>query len=246
MLFGRNKEHKNRRVVDIHSHILPGVDDGAESIEDSMRMLEIASNNGITDIICTPHFKEYLNTINKQEILRVFKQLDIQKTIYGIDINLYLGNEVLYTNGVIDKADDYYNLNNSNYMLVEFDPRTSYIKIINDLKNLKRLGLFVVLAHIERYVTIAENIKYVKEIKDMNILIQVNANSVINKNDKETYKFVNKILKKKYVDFIASDAHSSYIRTPAIKETIKYLYKKYDEEYVDGILYKNAIKYLGV
>lgn len=239
------KNSKVLKVIDIHSHILPCLDDGASSLDIAINMARIAQNNGVSDMICTPHNKIGMENTSKREIDLNVEFLQALLDANEINIKLHSGNEIMATKS-LDFDRDFVPLNNSDYVLLEFEPTASYEKIKNQIDNFMRMGFNTVLAHVERYVCLNDELKRISHLKDMGCLIQVNSHSVINKERKEVYAFVHKLLKKKYVDFISSDAHDDVDRKPEFIECSNLLYKKYNSDYVDGILYLNAINYLGV
>ncbi|MDO4501289.1 MAG: hypothetical protein Q4B60_08500 [Erysipelotrichaceae bacterium] len=247
-MFGfKSKKKENLNVVDIHCHILPGIDDGSKDMKESLEMLRIAEKEGITDIILTPHHKEQMGGLNSEEVNKLFAELQAEKDANNIKVNLYLGSELMYSSSLIINGElNDLRLNNSNFLLMEFNPSISFTKLRTALVNLTRTGSNIILAHAERYMCLVDNFDYVEDLIDCDILFQVNANSVINKDNKKMYNFVHKLLKNEYVDFVATDAHSSQFRAPEIADCAKVLYKKYDHEYVDEILYLNAYRYLGV
>ena len=127
--------------------------------------------------------------------------------------------------------------------MVEFKPSDSYYFIYRYLDNLTRNDIKPILAHVERYDEI-NSIEKVKDIKELGVLIQTNYQTVLE--DRSWTSFTKKLLKNRLIDFVSSDAHDCDKRSLNMKECAEYLYKKYNEEYVDEILYRNAIDYLGV
>lgn len=238
------KKEKVIKIVDMHCHILPQVDDGAKNFEESLKMAKTAVSNGVKAIIVTPHFKEYKRIIPKQEILDRINQLKALLRENDVSLDIYPGNEIMryeaFSEGDVSNVFD---LNGSSYYLVEFKPSDSYSFIYRYLDNLTRNDISPILAHIERYDEI-NTIEKVKEIKDLGVLIQVNYKTI--KEDKSFNSFIKKLLKNKLIDFVSSDAHDDDERSYNIKECVSYLYRKYDETYVDDIVYQNAIDYLGV
>ena len=200
-------------MFDIHTHILPNIDDGSSSIEDSIQMVLDLKEQGINSIILTPHFDIYQNRCNHNtnyiEEFNNFKK-EIEKR--NIDINLYLGNEIFYTSKVYKylKEKKVFPLGNTNKVLIEFS-------FIDEIKNIEDIiyefkieGYEVIIAHVERYDY--ASYKLIKSWKEQGALIQVNASSFYE--TRKTKRLVRKLLKNKLIDYIASDIHSfrkSYI-----------------------------------
>lgn len=200
-------------MFDIHTHILPNIDDGSSSIEDSIQMVLDLKEQGINSIILTPHFDIYQNRCNHNtnyiEEFNNFKK-EIKKR--NIDINLYLGNEIFYTPKVYKylKEKKVFPLGNTNKVLIEFS-------FIDEIKNIEDIiyefkieGYEVIIAHVERYDY--ASYKLIKSWKEQGALIQVNASSFYE--TRKPKRLVRKLLKNKLIDYIASDIHSfrkSYI-----------------------------------
>jgi len=233
----------NKKFIDIHSHILFGVDDGAKDIKQSIKLLEEAKSIGLTDIICTPHinFKEISKKDTIEENMRLLKE-EASK----LDINLYFGNEVLLTNESVDMILDksINTLNNSKFVLVEFkrNEELNMKKVLSNLEDIKDIGYVPILAHPELYHNYRK-IKYIKMFKEKGILLQLDASSILKKNNKRRiYKFSRKLLKNKLVDFMASDCHSNVKRNYLIfNEAYEKAYKKFDKEYIHTICYENPL-----
>lgn len=205
-------------MFDIHTHILPCIDDGSESIEESINMLEDAIKQGITDIIFTPHFDTYQNKCNLDTNYQLefdnFKK-EVEKR--NLKINLYLGNEIYYTKGVYQflRNKKIFPLGNSNKVLVEFSYEKFRHNIEDVIYEFYVEGYQTIIAHAERYNY--SNLKLIKKWKEKGALIQVNASSFYG--DKKRKKLAVKLLKHNLIDYIASDIHS--FRKNNIKQFIE-------------------------
>lgn len=197
-------------MVDIHTHIIPFVDDGSDSLEDSIEMVRHAISIGVSTIYCTPHYIKGRYEKSIDEIKENFDLLVNEVKRLNLPITLYLGQEILYTGeeDIIKMLNEnkLLTLNNSKYILLEFP----FVREIDDLGeliyNFSCYDYKVIIAHIERYEWM--DLKKVYELKNEGALIQINADSLLKLTDKKEYKFVKKLLKLKLVDFIASDTHS--------------------------------------
>lgn len=233
---------------DIHNHILPGLDDGASNIEETKNMLHVAYKEGIRHIIATPHFREDRFPTSKQDVNLAYektKEIILQE---GLDISLYLGNEVYFSHNVSELLvnNGIFTLAGSDYVLVEFSPSSSYQYIKSALQTLIINGFFPILAHFERYNNIINNWDYIDEFYNMGVYFQVNASTVIGSIIKKPTRFVRKLIKYDMVDFIATDAHndnSGYSsRTPTISTCVSYLQKNYGQDLVYRLLHLNPSK----
>ncbi len=192
-------------MIDIHAHILPFVDDGSDSIEQSLEMLRAEIEAGVTDVICTPHYRfDFMP--DKESVLSSFEMLTQAVKDNGLNINLYLGQEIFVDRDIREllREQKVFSLNNGKYILVEFDlmfkrniPETIY--------ELKRLGYIPIVAHIERYFYV--NIETCFEVKRYGGLIQVNASSIVGREKRSYAKLIKKLFKFGLVDFVSSDTH---------------------------------------
>lgn len=227
------------KYIDIHCHLINDVDDGAQNLEQSLRELIIARKIGLKNIICTSHICHGKN--NKLE--KIENNLEILKQYSKkLGINLYLGNEILYSNDVINllKEGKITSLNETKYLLVEFrrSENMDFDNLISLLEDLIDHGYIVILAHPELY-PYYHKLEYMKRLKQEGILLQLDASSMIKRNRK-IYKFSKKLLKNHLIDFVASDNHCDKKRNYYIfKKAYKKIKRRYNKEYVNNIFYNN-------
>ncbi len=234
---------KLRRIVDMHIHILPGVDDGAKHMVETMKMLKLAAREGITDMIVTPHYKEGQRNLSPEEILEAIRNVERSAKMINVGIRLYPGSEVYYFHGMEEEleAGKICTLNYTDYVLVEFSPQESFTTIWNAMDKLVSYGYSPILAHVERYQCMLDDWHNVKQLKRLNVGIQMNATAVTGEDGRKVKKLASVLLSNQIVDYIGTDAHHAKgSRTPQIKKCESLLLKKYDPRYVKQILYKNA------
>lgn len=231
-------------IIDIHSHILPGVDDGSDSLETSYRMLEIASKNGISQIILTPHNKPAHRNVPPYRIVERMKQLQDGLDIRQIGIKLYPGSELYYRDGLTEELEygEAMTLAESHYVLTEFSPSAEYEYIRNGIYSLQMHGYRPILAHVERYRNICLKPERAAELTEMGCYIQVNAGSIMGTFGFAARQFTKKLLKQQLVSFIASDAHDIGRRTPHLADCAEYVAKKFGKDYRQEILYDNPMR----
>lgn len=235
----------DKGFADIHCHILPGVDDGARSIEEMQKMLDIAYEDGIRIICFTPHIRRPWLDLKPSDILESYVQAKRYAELLSSDIKLCIGGELLYSYEVVDEhPEKIRTMNETDVVLVEFMPDVSYKEMIRDLSNLQQDGYICMLAHIERYEVLRSDIKAVEHLYRMGIILQVNASSITRPRDHKHKKFVHKVLKNQLVHVISTDAHRCDHRRPRMKEAYKIVSKKYGQEYADDIFRNNAIAIL--
>lgn len=209
-------------MIDIHTHILYGVDDGSPNSETSKFLIDEEIKNGVKKIILTPHQNEECKrTI---ELIERFESFKNEFKAYNIDF--YLGSEIYYYSNMIDdlKRNELLTINNTKYVLVEFSTEieTDISSIIYDLKI---NGYLPIVAHIERYPYLS--LKDYDEIKKNGALIQVNSKSFERKIYNKRLKY---LMKKDLVDFISSDCHNEK-RNCDFEFAKKFIAKKYKKQY---------------
>lgn len=234
--------------IDIHSHVLPCMDDGAGDMETALEMLRIAQAEGISDIIVTPH---YTSGRFRADSRRLQEQLDMlrEKVLEeGLSVNLYSGTEVYYRGGLEEKFEsgEFCTMNGTEYVLVEFSPTEDYLGIRTAVDDLFCMGMHPILAHVERYQCLCKSPQYLRELKNMGCEFQVNAGSVTGESGFVIKRRVHRLLKEELIDYIGTDAHDVGMRKPAIKKSARILYKKYDKSYADAVLFQNAAKRLRI
>ncbi|HBA69959.1 MAG TPA: hypothetical protein DCZ40_11475 [Lachnospiraceae bacterium] len=230
--------------IDIHSHILPGIDDGARDFETSMKMLKIAEENGIEGIILTPHHKPMRNSAGAGKVKALIDQLDKKSRESGMGIQLYAGNEFYYSSETVHVLEEKQacTMAGSGYVLVEFGPMDELDYIRKGIYQMLLAGYRPILAHAERYGSVCARAEYVEDLIAMGCYIQVNAGSILGQFGWKEKQEVRKLLKKELVHFVATDAHGSQRRTPALLDCARYLEKKYGKEYTERLLHANPMQ----
>lgn len=236
---------KNNKIIDIHSHLLPGVDDGASSIDESVKMIEIYIENGYDGAILTPHFRDKYRK-NKSELEIAFNELKNELRLRHIEFELYLGNEIYADECTVKnvKSGNICTMANSRYVLLEF-PFHSEPAYANDLIFELRAGGYIpIVAHVERYSYIHRNVKILYGWIENGALVQVNIDSFCRSKNEQTYKAAVHLLKSNVIDFIATDSHSSTWRSPNVKDTLEMLLKIKGEIWFEKVIVNNPQKIL--
>lgn len=243
-IFGKKRQPDvKNRIVDIHCHILPGVDDGAKSMEQAKTMLDISYDQGIRTIIATPHHMPEGRNASPEVIEEKVNLLQEYADANHYDMDIYVGNEIYYQEEAADMLDagEICTLAATDYVLIEFSPMDHYTYIRNSLNHLQNMGYHPIIAHAERYMSLIKPpFEQLRELKEMGVLIQVNAGSITGFFGKHSKTVAEKFLKAELVDFIGTDAHSDGGRAPRIKDCVEILKKKCSAAYVEKLLYGNA------
>ncbi|MDD2970830.1 MAG: protein-tyrosine-phosphatase [Lachnospiraceae bacterium] len=230
--------------IDIHSHILYGLDDGSKNVEQSFKMLKIAHENEIQDIIVTPHNKANRHNASKRTIEERMAELQHHADENGYGMHLYAGTEFYYRSELVELLNQkkVCTMADSAYVLIEFSPRDDYAYIRDGLYAILSAGYRPIIAHIERYQAIMKDQSLVDDLIDMGCYVQVNVGSVMGRFGFRTKSDTRKLLQNGRVHFLATDAHNDTERPPEIDSCVRKLYRKYDEKYIDDLIYKNARK----
>lgn len=221
-------------MIDIHSHLLYGVDDGCKTIDESVEILKDLERFGFSDIILTPHY--ILNskyTSCKKDNIEKLNNLKKELKRQNIKINLYLGNEI-YIDEKIDcllKDNRVSSLNDSEYLLIELPMSGEYLEYEDIFWELMSNGKKIILAHPERYFSFQKDFGIIYELEKIGVLFQCNIESIVGGYGRSAKKMVKRLFKEKKVTFLASDIHhrKKYdVWEKAIRKIKKYLS---DEEY---------------
>ncbi|HEX4750171.1 MAG TPA: CpsB/CapC family capsule biosynthesis tyrosine phosphatase [Bryobacteraceae bacterium] len=203
-------------MIDIHTHVLPGVDDGARTIEDSFEMLRIASAGGTTDIIATPHANAQY-PFDDTGVRRSFEALSAR--VDG-SIRLHLGCEVHldYANlqGILQRSSNY-GLAGSRYVLLELPKLVSMKVALRACEELIRNELVPVMAHAERNVLMPEHLRELSKWKQRGGLIQINGQSLLGGFGRNIKQVSYELVALGLADFVASDAHDTTRRSPDLR-----------------------------
>ena len=230
--------------VDIHSHIIYGVDDGSESLEDSVLMLKQAYDEGIRIMYATPHFGSGKEKYDVELLRERYEEVaQIARDTGDEGIELILGNEVTYSGRILEclNSGQALTMGDSRFVLVEFEYETSFTHIFGGMQELVRNGYRPILAHIERYHCLNKNHKDIESLRELGVSLQINASSVLPKISSEAM-FCRKLIKDGYIQFLGSDAHSPQWRPPVMKKAIDVIAKKTSERYLERLLYDNPGK----
>lgn len=227
-------------MIDIHTHLLPFVDDGSPSWDHSLEMLLEAYRHGVTTMFLTPHYmatRNYMSAYEQNKI--VFDEFVQKAKERGIRIDLHLGTEIYYRLDTVRdlKEKRVVPLGSTNRVLLEFHETEELEDLGEAIHNMKTLGFVPIVAHVERY-------SYVKE-KDLSImhkmgaLIQVNASSLLGRGGRVDQHTLFKWIKLGLVDFIASDVH--VFRKNDLLEAYKLIEKKFGKATAERLFHNNAV-----
>lgn len=229
-------------MIDIHSHILPGIDDGAKKISDTLEMINRSFSEGSSHMVATPHYRKGVFETPYSEVLEIVEGINKLIKAEGLNGKVYGGQEVYYTEDLLDfyKEGLIGTINGSRYMLIEFSMnKINKQEALDCMYELGLLGITPIIAHPERYRDVIKDRSFLNDFIDEGCLFQVNVGSIRGDFGKEIKKTAEKLAKDRVYSFIGSDAHNTKNRVTGIKEGIEILnsfYKDYWKE-----LQKNSI-----
>lgn len=234
-------------MIDIHSHILPMVDDGASSVETALNMLDDAYCDGTTEIVLTPHYAPAYGYINqKSKIHDLVSELKFIVENEGIPIKIHSGCEYLIQSPrrFYEDIQNIATLNHSRYLLTEFYFDAQETEILNGIAAIQEQNLIPILAHPERYECIQRYPENVKYYIQGGALLQMNKGSVLGEYGKAVQNTAMKILAQNGYAFAGSDAHHAVERNTHMYLAYKFVCDYFGAEYAREIFSENPKKML--
>lgn len=227
-------------LIDIHSHVLFDIDDGPETMYESMRLLEMGVEYGIDRIVTTSHLYEpddiarFLSKRNDR-ILRLREQIEQQQ----LPLRLYPGAEVFVNDDIFYAHNlEKVTINNGRYLLIEFDFHgLSGRRLSHYVREIQHLGLIPIIAHPERYSYLQKDYGLVEYIRDMGALFQINADSLAGRSGYEEFELAYRMVRHHHASFIATDAHSHMGRMNDLLRLVQSFPPDISNENLDFMLY---------
>lgn len=229
------------RLVDIHCHILPEVDDGAQNMEETRQMLQEAYEDGIRYIIATPHHHPRRGRKSPKQLRRQLKLVREEAAQISDELRIYLGTEIYFGQDIPERLREerILTMNRTRYVLVEFSPGDPFDYICQGIQQIQMKGYEVILAHIERYRCMYKNLENAEHLKHMGVQIQVNADSITGESGWKAKRFVRRLIDERLVFCVGTDAHDPKRRPPQMKKAAEYVEKMCGEDYARRIFFSN-------
>ena len=230
-------------LIDIHCHILPKVDDGPDSVEESLKILKDMRRQGIKHIIVTPHYRPEMFEPSMKRVIYSYRHL--RDIAYDMGVSMSLGCEYYRNEQIIDHMDNRKrpSMAGSRYVLIEFSMNDLFPTIRNYVYELITHGYQPIIAHVERYFC-CQKMEKIQELKDMGALVQLNAGSVLGEEGWKLKKFCLDLMKKDLVDFVASDTHNTSDRKLNLKKCASFVTNKMGTHSADRIFFNNPFTIL--
>lgn len=235
-------------MIDLHCHILPGLDDGSPSEEESLAMAAMAAAAGTVQIVCTPHCSTSDHALAGRcsEILRRTERLNALLARQGIPLRLHPGMELLCAEGLDDvlRRREILTLAGTRYLLIEFDFGAPVQAIDSAIRRVMEWGLAPVLAHPERYTAVQRDPRCLAGWFEAGCIIQVNKGSILGRFGPQPAQAADWILGQGLAHIVASDAHRSRIRTTRLDEVYRAVGERFSYEYAGVLLERNPRRIL--
>jgi len=228
-------------MIDMHSHILFGVDDGPKTIEDTLRILEQAVQEGITDMIATPHAYSPHFHVSRNEIEGQIELLKDVVRAASIPVKLHTGQEVRLCENLVEKLlmGDALTLANSRYLLLELPTQSVPAYTVNIIQSLLGEGYIPIIAHPERNRAIAEKPERLERLVRHGALAQITAGSVAGHFGRNVQKLSLQLIEANLIHTYGSDVHNVTTRPALFEKGLDYLEKKQYHDIADILLENN-------
>ncbi len=214
-------------MVDFHTHILPNVDDGAKSVEETFNLIKEAKKAGFDSIVSTSHYKLNYYEVNAQERRILIDAISNNLNKQNLDIALYLGNEIHISNDIIKLLENgkACTINNTNYVLFELPFYDKIINLYDIIYELLQHKLIPILAHPERYDFVQKDPNVIYDLIQKGVLMQCNYGSFIGQYGEKAEILIKKFLKNDMVHFLGTDVHKENTIYPQIPSVLEELEK---------------------
>lgn len=228
---------------DIHSHILPGVDDGASNMEETRRMLLLAYEEGIRVIIATPHYVAGTENIKADKLREIYQSVTRVAAEVSEDFQILLGNELFYNTSLIEDLNrgNALVIDDTRYILVEFNPWISFRELWEGLNNCIFAGYIPVLAHAERYICLTKEIDLVHDLIELGAYMQITFSCISGFRPGIRFHFCRKLLQRGWVHFLGTDMHRASEEALNMEKAISYIRRRFGENIVRELLWENPM-----
>ncbi len=209
-------------MIDLHSHILPGIDDGAADLDESLAIARMAVADGIHQMIATPHNTDWERIGSRGDLNGRLSTLQAALDDAGIPLRMYPGSEVHITPDLVERvrADQVISLNNSRYVLIEL-PFFTYPHYVEQIFfEIAVEGITPVVAHAERYAAVQEKPELLAPLVERGVLVQITSLSLVGDFGKQARRAAVSLLTRGLAHVIASDGHNTHSRPPLLSEAV--------------------------
>lgn len=247
---GRMRRHRGRThgFYDIHHHLVWGLDaDGPKTFEDSAAMAGAAAENGVADIIATPHVMPGLRRFDKDLYLQRLDALQLWCDEQGLPLSLHPGCEIFYTPMTLQYLNEgrIPTMNGGSHVLVEFDTGLAFAEIEKACRGLTDHGYVPIIAHCERYRAFLGRPKAVARLREeYGLALQINCGALLHGKGFWTKRFLKKLLDVQAIDCVCSDAHDTARRPVQMKQAHALLAESLSASYLNALFAERAFELL--
>ena len=230
-------------MIDFHSHILPNIDDGSRSIEETFNLIKEAKNVGFNAIVSTSHYMEnyYETNVPEREVWinAIYENLQVK----NIDIRLYLGNEIYLTENIIKLLEEgkASTINDTSYVLFEMPLNAEPLNLYDIVYEMIQCKLVPILAHPERYSFVQKDPELIYDLIQKGVLMQANYGSIIGQYGEKAKMIVKKFLKNNMIHFLGTDVHRQNTIYPRIPECLAEINSLIGEEKLEELSNENPL-----
>ena len=210
-------------MIDFHSHILPNIDDGSKSVEETFELLKEAKQAGFDEIISTSHYMEEYYEVNVAEREAWVDAISKNMHRVDLDLKLYLGSEIYITDNIVKLLEEgkASSINNSNYVLFELPLNSKPMNLYDVVYEMLENRIVPVLAHPERYLFVQKEPEIIYELIQKGVLMQANYGSILGRYGEKAALIVQKLLENNMIHFLGSDVHKTNTIYPQVPEALR-------------------------
>ena len=229
-------------MIDFHSHIIPEIDDGSRSIEDTMLLIKEAKKAGFSKIISTSHYVSNQYEFDEESRRKFLELIKMGANNLGIDIEIFLGSEIYASYDMVELLKEHKasTINDTKYVLFELPMQNELPNLKNIIYDLMGNGYRPIIAHPERYSYVKEDPNWLIQYIEIGVLFQSNYASIIGLYGKEAQKTVKQLLKNNMIHFLGSDVHRPETIYAKMPEIMKKLRKILDRGQLNKLTRTNA------
>ena len=235
-------------MIDIHAHILPGIDDGAANLTAALDMAALAAESGVTVLTATPHCMDFADRSNfwGPELIRRIQDFRAELKSTGIPLTVVPGMEVFGTAQVpaLLRQKKLLGLNGSDYLLIEFAFHNYAAQATEILEEILNQGMRPVIAHPERYAYVQEDPRLLNLWVEMGCLLQINKGSLLGSFGRQVQSLALELVARRFAFVVASDAHAPDSRTTWMKDVQALLREEFSDSAAKALLERNPLKLL--
>lgn len=210
-------------MIDIHTHILPNIDDGSKSIEETFNLIKEAKSVGFDSIVLTSHYMEGYYETNSPEREVWLNAIKENVEAKNIDVKLYLGNEIYMSENIIKLLEEgkATTMNNTSYVLFEMPLNAEPLNLYDVIYEMQQYKIVPILAHPERYSFVQQEPELIYDLIEKGVLMQANYGSIIGQYGSKAQMIVKKFFENNMIHMLGSDVHRQKTIYPKIPEILE-------------------------